>query len=480
MSSVQPIFARDAYQLQVPKEFSKLHFMRISALQAPSITVHPFRIAIPCPWHLLNHEEAAFCWQAGPEGDVWFALGPRREFSSLEECREALRQIEPSPDIQPRGFAILAFDSSRHLPAPWREFPARQIILPQLLLRWHQGEAVGAVLGAISEGMAESFLSGLWSPVSGLSGSSLIPVILDTASSRASRTSSLTEHSLFSREEWRKAVRSIQAEIARGALQKVVLSRQVTLETRESMDSSSILEALSRDAEDCILFAYHQPGAGVFLGASPEGLFRVRQRHLTVDSLAGTRPRGKTPEEDERLAHELSHSPKDRREQELVTKHLLASLQEYCDHIHTEKTPQVRRLSSVQHLHTSIAARLRAETSLDDLLNTLHPTPATCGLPVARARELIAELEPEPRGLYAGVIGWISTDEAEFAVMIRSGLIRGNTARLFGGAGIVTESDPDAEFDECEWKMEPLRCALLRVTAEPACPDKGRIPARPK
>jgi menaquinone-specific isochorismate synthase len=274
------------------------------------------------------------------------------------------------------------------------------------------------------------------------------------------QVSSFSERSWFARDQWRPAVRTVQAEIAGGALQKVVLSRQMTLSASLAINPAAVLERLSGDAEDSILFACHHPSGGVFLGATPERLFQLRQNQLTVDSLAGTRPRGNNPKEDARLAQELTQSAKDRHEQELVTQHITSSLRPLCEHVRVDGVPRVRKLSTVQHLYTSVEAELHEHTTLDDLLHVLHPTPATCGLPVAPARELIAQLEPEPRGLYAGVIGWIGVEDAEFAVTIRSGLIQGNTARLFGGAGIVADSDPDAEFDECEWKMEPLRRAL--------------------
>lgn len=417
--------------------------MITSAPEARPFTAHHFRLKTPCPWHLLSGPDSAFCWRDGPEGDVWFALGQAREFPGLDACREFLREHEPSSsDLAPRGFAIMAFDPSQTPQAPWRAFPVRKFVLPRALFRWRSGEATGIEF---------DLHSNVKSQISSFPDSSLVP-----------HPSSLTgEHSFFPRSEWRAAVRAVQAEIARGSLQKAVLARQVTLTIDNKFDPTVVLRTLSADAENSIVFAYHQLSAGVFLGATPERLFQLRDRQLTVDSLAGTRLRGNNSTDDRRLAHELSSSAKDRIEQELVTRHLTSSLRSFCDQIKVEETPRVRKLATVQHLCTLIEARLRENTSLDGLLDALHPTPATCGLPVALAREMITELEPEPRGLYAGLIGWIGAEEAEFAVMIRSGLLQGNTARIFGGAGIVTESDPDAEFDECEWKMEPLRRALL-------------------
>jgi menaquinone-specific isochorismate synthase len=416
--------------------------MRFSAMQARPFAVQCQRLSISCPWHLLTGSEPAFCWQNGSEEDVWFALGQAREFPTLEACRRALEQIDAPAEISPRGFAMFAFDLSRPMRAPWQAFPTERIVLPRVFVRWRQDEATCLVFGSNDP----TDLRDLLSP--------------DGTSPFKSHVSNFSERSWFARDRWHLAVRAVQKEIAGGTLQKVVLSRQETLTANFAIDAAAVLERLSADIDDSILFACHHPGGGVFLGATPERLFQLRQNQLGVDSLAGSRPRGSDPQEDDRLAQELSQSAKDRHEQELVTQHIMSSLRPLCEHVRAEGVPRVRRLSTVQHLYTSVEAELHEQTTLDDLLHALHPTPATCGLPIAPAREIIAQLEPEPRGLYAGIIGWIGVEDAEFAVMIRSGLIQGNTARLFGGGGIVADSDPDAEFDECAWKMEPLRRAL--------------------
>ncbi len=140
-------------------------------------------------------------------------------------------------------------------------------------------------------------------------------------------------------------------------------------------------------------------------------------------------------------------------------------MQTLCDDVVIESSPHVRKLDTVQHLSTVVAGTLRDRITLDHIFTALHPTPATGGVPVAPAQELIAELEPERRGLYAGVIGWADAENAEFAVAIRSGLLRENELRLFAGAGIMATSDPDAEYDECEWKLLPLRRALMKTLA---------------
>ena len=102
----------------------------------------------------------------------------------------------------------------------------------------------------------------------------------------------------------------------------------------------------------------------------------------------------------------------------------------------------------MQHLWSPIRARLREGTGIGDIVASLHPTAAVGGSPRNRAMDLIRDLEGRPRGWYAGLVGWIGADASDFAVAIRSGIVRGRRLTAFGGAGIVRGSDPAAEWDE--------------------------------
>ena len=121
------------------------------------------------------------------------------------------------------------------------------------------------------------------------------------------------------------------------------------------------------------------------------------------------------------------------------------------------RMPQHRtemRLSKGRHLHSRIEGRLREGVSTARLLTALHPTPAVGGVPTGAALDLIRECEDFDRGWYAGPVGWIGADDAEFAVAIRSGLVEDDRLSLYSGAGIVRGSEPEAEWDEIEQKIE--------------------------
>ena len=188
----------------------------------------------------------------------------------------------------------------------------------------------------------------------------------------------------------------------------------------------------------------------------------MQNRELTTEALAGSIRRGATASEDAALSAALFRSEKDRREHEIVLQSITRRLEPLGIRLEFPKTPALRRLANVQHLHTPVRADLPSGVRLLDALARLHPTPAVGGTPREAAVARIRELEAFPRGLYAGALGWIDArGNGEFFVGLRSALIDGPRARLYAGAGIVAGSWPEKEFAETELKFRAMQEALL-------------------
>jgi len=379
-------------------------------------------------------------WRDRAGGEVLLGLGAAQDFASLTECRVALQDMQ-AQELAPRAFSVVAFDVRAPLLPPWEEFSPSRYVLPEILVRWRDGQATVAILSKRDGRDDAGLLRMLEDPPP-----PTVPMVVDGA-----RT--------FSKTEWMKAVQEIRVQIAAGAVSKVVLARDSVRITSSPLCAGFVLEELASSAKDCYLFA-HRSGSSTFLGASPERLFRLEGNAVETESLAGTRPRGKSAEEDERLAQELLQSAKDSGEQNIVTQFIRQALTGLCVTVSDDPEPNVRKLAALQHLQTRLHGELKEDVTPDDVLRALHPTPAVCGMPRDAAREMIAELEPTPRGLYAGAIGWIEAERAEFAVAIRSALLRENIARVFAGAGIVADSDARAEWKETALKMRPMLAAL--------------------
>ena len=260
-------------------------------------------------------------------------------------------------------------------------------------------------------------------------------------------------------DSWKAAVAQTVQGIRMGKLEKVVLARKIALQADNSFDGVVALQHLKATNPTSVCFYLHD-GNDVFLGATPERLVETQKSQVSIDCLAGTAPRGLTPAEDEELGRELLHSAKDLNEHQLVRTGILASVQNAAK-VSAPLTPSLRKFTHVQHLFTPIRGDLIAGKSLFDLVEQLHPTPAVAGLPKDLASQSILQREQMDRGYYAGPIGWMDREgNGTFVVALRSGLLTGEKAELYAGAGIVSDSDAEAEWTETEWKFTPMKVAL--------------------
>ncbi len=259
--------------------------------------------------------------------------------------------------------------------------------------------------------------------------------------------------------DWKTAA-SVAAQAVRGrVLEKVVLARGLRVRALEA-DPGRMLRRLRAGYPDCTLFAVARDGC-CFLGATPERLVRLRDQEVSVMALAGSAPRGSTPEEDRRIGERLQTSAKEQIEHAVVVDALRAALADVAPRVVVSPVPELLRLQNVQHLHTHLAVKLTHRRTVLDLVERLHPTPAVGGVPRDAALAWIAEREGWDRGWYGAPIGWVNRrGEGEFAVAIRSALLRDEEALLFAGCGIVADSDPDQEYAESWLKLQPMLSAL--------------------
>lgn len=259
---------------------------------------------------------------------------------------------------------------------------------------------------------------------------------------------------------WQQAVESVLSAIEGRLLEKVVLARRVTFAFDQAVDAFQLMRRLQRGTPSAYHFLF-DPGEGAtFLGASPERLAWVAGRTLASEAVAGTRPRAHEEAEDDRLGEELLVSEKDLREHQFVRAHIEATLTPFTDQLSVDSTASEMKLARGRHLVSKMTGQLKADTHILDLLAALHPTPAVGGTPSETARDWLRRHEPFARGWYAGPIGWCDADGGEFAVGIRSGLVTDDALHLYSGAGIVTGSQPDAEWSEIGQKISDFEQAL--------------------
>ena len=250
----------------------------------------------------------------------------------------------------------------------------------------------------------------------------------------------------MSRTQWRDSVRSMAARLREGAADKAVMARDMTIRCSRGFDERFLLERLTDLYPSTWRFCVDS-----LVGASPEMLIAAACGTASSRVLAGTCKPGE--------GQALASSAKDLREHELASESVSSILQRLCLDVRAQG-PFLLSLPNVVHLATDIHARLGAAHLLD-LVAALHPTAAVCGTPRDAAMRLIEELEDTERGRYSGPVGWVDTaGDGEFAIALRCGLASGTRLRLFAGAGIMPDSDPNVELTETEAKMRPLLDAL--------------------
>ena len=248
--------------------------------------------------------------------------------------------------------------------------------------------------------------------------------------------------------------------IGRDEFQKVVLARTLALEAE--LDVVAVLDRLRRRNPACATFAF-TAGHTTFLGATPEELVTLDGPSLHTTALAGTAPRGDSPDDDERLAAGLLASAKNRSEHRFVVDGITEALAGLGLVDPAPAEPGLMRLSRLQHLRTPITAqvqRRRSGVSDMDVLRAagvLHPTAAVGGAPTEAALEFIAGREGFDRGWYAAPVGWCDLDgNGEMGVALRSALTGPGGTHLFAGAGVVAGSLPAEELQETAIKLRAL------------------------
>ena len=356
--------------------------------------------------------------------------------------------VQPgAPDRAPRAMIGAAFARStgRDARVPWDAFGDGRIVLPRWSyvadggigsLTFVTNGQLSAPRAELAEVEVEHLFSALERPRPAASVGSIVRLEDPGAGAHRAR------------------VDAIRRLIAAGSVLKIVTARHVEVTCARDLEAADVLDRLALSCPTTTRYAV-RAGREVFVGATPEHLFRKSAALASTEAIAGSI----APDVPDAGAVLLA-SAKDREEHAYVVEHLAARLAPLASRVVHPDRPGLRALPNVVHLRTPVDAELRAGVSALDLLAALHPTPATAGWPVDAALAWLAEHEA-PRGWYAGPLGWADArGDAEMVVALRCALLSGARAWVYGGGGIVHASDARAELAEAELKMRPLLAAL--------------------
>lgn len=266
---------------------------------------------------------------------------------------------------------------------------------------------------------------------------------------------------------FRAAVEDIKERIRAGeAFQVVPSQRFETPCTASALDVYRVLRATNPSPYMYLLRFEGGAGGGGgpfdVVGSSPEALVKVEDGRAMVHPIAGTRPRGATPQEDQALADELMADPKERAEHLMLVDLGRNDLGRVCEPGSVEVVDfmSIERYSHVMHIVSTVTGRIAEGRGAFDVLTACFPAGTLSGAPKPRAMQIIEELEPTRRGLYGGCVGYLDfAGDSDTAIAIRTALLRDGTAYVQAGAGVVADSDPEAEDMECRNKA----AAVLRA-----------------
>ncbi len=271
----------------------------------------------------------------------------------------------------------------------------------------------------------------------------------------------------FDRKTWGAMIEEALGNINEGFLSKVVLARTQDLVFNDFVDPVDVVRRLWKANPGSHVFLIKTSKESYLLGAAPEIVTEVSKGQFHATAVAGTVGRGHDTKEQQILAESLLGSTKNGIEHCITRDDILTRLGTLVDDVDAQVSPHVLTLDEMQHLETEIKGKLREGIDALQVLQTLHPTPAVCGLPREKALDFIVKQEPFERGWYAGPVGWFDTDgDAMFVPALRCAVVTGNSWRLFAGAGIVAGSDPTSEWEETGVKFTPVTKALAENNVE--------------
>jgi anthranilate synthase component 1 len=265
-----------------------------------------------------------------------------------------------------------------------------------------------------------------------------------------------------------KNVRRAQEYIAAGDAFQIVLARTFTV-PREGRDPFDVYRAMRViNPSPYMYFVDLPPAPGEtepmqILGASPETMVRLDEGVMTVRPLAGTRPRGKTFDEDLALEKELLADPKERAEHVMLIdlgRNDVGRVAKVGS-VELARRMEIERYSHVMHIVSEVRGRVAPTTPPLEVVRAAFPAGTLSGAPKVRAMQIIRELEARPRGIYAGAVGYVAkSGDLDFAIAIRTAVCKGDTFEVTAGAGIVEASDPQSEADESRNKARAVLCAI--------------------
>lgn len=418
----------------------------------------PVKSVDPLKWLAAQESKTIFYFSGRDNEDIEVAGAGTADVvddTMVRDCADIFRHIrqrlswlqrdDGNTGTDPRYFGGFAF-APGHIDEDWTSFGSCRFFIPRFELRPKHGYSLLACNVVMDKNNpADRVLNEVAGQLEQLKFEG--PPSFHAPGTPVSRTD-IPNH-----DGWVKNLEREIARIRQNHYKKTVLARKAVFTFDETVEPVAVLAFLKNLPSRRYDFLFQLDGETAFVGSSPERLYKRTGRRILSEAVAGTRSRGKQDRDDEQLAKELMDSDKEKREHDFVVDALEEELQPLCTSLEVEHTRGLLKLKEGQHLISHIKGVLDDDTTDEQLIDILHPTPAVGGTPLAEALAAIERSESFKRGWYAGALGTVGRDASDFSVALRCGLFYRNRISLFSGVGVVDGSVPEEEWKEVESKI---------------------------
>jgi len=364
-----------------------------------------------------------------------------------ELCQSSLKEVV---DVSPILFGGFAFDPSNKISSEWDTFPSAFFAVATFQLVIRNEQAFVSIHYITDEQESAEAFEHLRIERDTLIHTAQVKEL------KVHEQPEVIEREDRLKEEYLYAVEDVTKRIQQDEVKKVVIGRSLKLTFNHSFSAATAIYNASKEQPESYLFGLEKDDK-MFFGATPERLVKVEKGQVQSSGIAGSVKRGKNSIEDKELGEGLLVDSKNLGEHKYVVDMIQQVFTQYCEDIKVPPRPKLMKIRDIQHLFTPIEGRLKQDSSLFELVEALHPTPALGGEPRMEAVKIIRESEHMNRGYYAAPIGWINAEgDGEFVVGIRSALLENQHAYLYAGGGIVAESSSIDEFEETRVKFRPM------------------------
>lgn len=397
---------------------------------------------------------------------------PVTDGDPLSVLRDELKRVPVDlTDHIPGPFAgavgYISYDAARYferLPSPEKDalgFPDFFFLFPSAIVVFDHVKSEIEIVALPTGPDPDAAYARAKEQVDGLYAALAAPLPLPNgAGVTAAAPAKRSESSNVTKEQFETMVNRAKEHILEGDAFQIVLSQRLEGET--SSDPFEIYRALRILNPSPYMFFIDFEDFQL-IGSSPEVLVKLKNGKATLSPIAGTRPRGEGPAEDGKLEEELKSDEKERAEHVMLVDLGRNDLGRVCEPgtVDTESFMQVEKYSHVMHLVSRVTGKLCPELDMFDLVKAAFPAGTLTGAPKIRAMEIISDLEGNKRGPYGGAVGYFGPDgDMDVCITIRTIVMKGNRYTIQGGAGIVADSKPAAEYQETLDKIQALRKAI--------------------